>query len=114
MMNGQAGRESLYQQQGAAYSEAASGYYAAYSSDPPPANNYLGEYQLPEGFPQRHRAGGFLPDPAAIGGAAYPRDSGVYLGGPSPGYNSELDLSGRYRSYKDSSGDQGIILNFTA
>ena len=37
-------------------------------------------------------------------------DSRLYPGqapGQEPQYYSELDNSGRYRSYKDSSGDQG-------
>ncbi len=107
------GQDGLYQSTG--YSEApeSANFYAAFSGSP-------AEYQLPLRSSAHQPAGLSGPaaglfepsrpavryDPARPAGN-YHRDSGVYLGGPSPGYASELDLSGRYRSYKDSSGDQG-------
>jgi hypothetical protein len=106
------GQDGLYQSTGYSEGQESANFYSAFSGSP-------AEYQLPlrsrESAHQPAAAGLYEParptvryDPARPAGN-YHRDSGVYLGGPSPGYASELDLSGRYRSYKDSSGDQGRI-----
>jgi hypothetical protein len=109
------GQDGLYQSTGYSEGQESANFYAAFTSSP-------AEYQLPLRSRDSAQqpaglsgptAGLYEPgrpavryDPARPAGN-YHRDSGVYLGGPSPGYASELDLSGRYRSYKDSSGDQG-------
>jgi hypothetical protein len=106
------GQDGLYQSTGYSEGQESANFYAPFSGSP-------AEYQLPlrsrESAHQPAAAGLYEParptvryDPARPAGN-YHRDSGVYLGGPSPGYASELDLSGRYRSYKDSSGDQGRV-----
>jgi hypothetical protein len=114
LMKGQTGQDGLYQSTGYSEGQESANFYAAFSGSSP------AEYQLPlrsRESAQQPAAAGLYElarpavryDPARPSGN-YHRDSGVYLGGPSPGYASELDLSGRYRSYKDSSGDQGRVL----
>ncbi len=113
-MSGQDGREGMYHPSSCGDDRETASYYAAYSAVGSPAVGGAA-YQLAPSYlsagPMRSRASSQPGGPPDVAGGVYHRDSGVYLGGPSsPGYASELDLSGRYRSYKDSSGDQGGVV----